>query len=102
MRAVRPASRPKDFLFMRAMVPGDLREPARALSTPAAVLRRVVSVALAAAAIPFVVAACSNDHTTVYPVAQTVEGSLPKAALPPATAAFKLKGDPAAGSKIFQ
>jgi mono/diheme cytochrome c family protein len=35
------------------------------------------------------------------PAPETVVGSLPKPTLEPETAAFKLKGDPTAGKKIF-
>jgi mono/diheme cytochrome c family protein len=38
----------------------------------------------------------------VSPTPATVVGSLPQAAAEPATPAFKLKGDPTAGAKIFQ
>jgi mono/diheme cytochrome c family protein len=37
----------------------------------------------------------------VSPTPATVVGSLPQAAAEPATPAFKLKGDPTAGAKIF-
>jgi mono/diheme cytochrome c family protein len=38
----------------------------------------------------------------ISPTPQTVIGTLPKAAPAPITPAFKLKGDPTAGAKIFQ
>jgi mono/diheme cytochrome c family protein len=54
--------------------------------------------ALAAAA---VLAGCGSQGV-VTPTPETVVGSVPKAAPEPATPAFKLKGDPTAGKKIFQ
>jgi mono/diheme cytochrome c family protein len=46
------------------------------------------------------VAGCGAEGV-VSPTPVTVVGSLPKAAAAPATPAFKLKGDPAAGAKIY-
>jgi mono/diheme cytochrome c family protein len=48
-----------------------------------------------------VLAGCGAEGV-VSPTPQTVIGSLPKTAPPPLTPAFKLKGDPTAGAKVFQ
>lgn len=48
-----------------------------------------------------VLAGCGAEGV-VAPTPVTVVGSLPKAAPAPLTPAFKLKGDPTAGAKIFQ
>ena len=48
-----------------------------------------------------VLAGCGAQGV-VSPTPVTVIGSLPKAAPAPLTPAFKLKGDPAAGAKVFQ
>jgi len=64
-------------------------------------MRRLLLVALAAAALAAALAGCGSEGVT-SPTPATVEGSLPKAAPEPATPAFKLKGDPTAGAKIFQ
>lgn len=53
--------------------------------------------ALAAAA---VLAGCGSEGV-VTPTPQTVVGSLPKAKQFPATPAFAIKGDPAAGKSVF-
>jgi mono/diheme cytochrome c family protein len=45
-------------------------------------------------------AGCGAEGVT-SPAPKTVVGSLPKPTLEPATPAFKLTGDPAAGKKIF-
>jgi mono/diheme cytochrome c family protein len=45
-------------------------------------------------------AGCGSEGV-VAPTAETVQGSVPQAAPEPETPAFKLKGDPAAGKKIF-
>jgi mono/diheme cytochrome c family protein len=45
-------------------------------------------------------AGCGAEGVT-SPAPKTVIGSLPKPTVEPATPAFKLKGDPAAGKKIF-
>ena len=47
------------------------------------------------------VAAGCGAEGVVSPAPATVIGSLPQAAAEPATPAFKLKGDPTAGAKIF-
>ncbi len=64
-------------------------------------MRRLLLVALAAAALTAVLAGCGSEGVT-SPTPVTVEGSLPKATAEPATPAFKLKGAPTAGAKIFQ
>jgi mono/diheme cytochrome c family protein len=46
-------------------------------------------------------AAGCGAEGVVSPAPATVIGSLPQAAAEPATPAFKLKGDPTAGAKIF-
>jgi mono/diheme cytochrome c family protein len=51
-------------------------------------------------ALLLVAAGCGSEGVT-SPVPKTVVGSLPKPTLEPATPAFKLKGDPTAGKKIF-
>jgi mono/diheme cytochrome c family protein len=63
-------------------------------------VRRLALIApavLAAAAL----AGCGSQGV-VTPTPETVVGSVPKAAPAPATPAFKLKGDPTAGKKVFQ
>ena len=52
-------------------------------------------------AVLLVAAGCGAEGV-VSPAPATVIGSLPQAAAEPATPAFKLKGDPAAGAKIFK
>jgi mono/diheme cytochrome c family protein len=47
------------------------------------------------------IAAGCGSEGVVSPTPVTVVGALPKAAAAPITPAFKLKGDPAAGAKIF-
>lgn len=47
-----------------------------------------------------IVAGCGSEGI-VSPTPQTVVGALPKAAPLPITPAFKLKGNPVAGAKIF-
>jgi len=51
-------------------------------------------------ALLLVAAGCGSEGVTA-PVPQKVVGSLPKATQEPATPAFKLKGDPTAGKKVF-
>lgn len=63
-------------------------------------MRRAVLLALGIAALG-VLAGCGAEGV-VSPTPQTVIGSLPKTAPAPLTAAFKLKGDPTAGAKVFQ
>jgi mono/diheme cytochrome c family protein len=45
-------------------------------------------------------AGCGSQGV-IAPTAETVQGSVPQAAQEPETPAFKLKGDPTAGKKIF-
>jgi mono/diheme cytochrome c family protein len=47
------------------------------------------------------VAGCGSEGVT-SPTPQTVIGKLPTAKAAPITPAFKLKGDPTAGAKVFQ
>jgi mono/diheme cytochrome c family protein len=49
-----------------------------------------------------VLAAGCGAAGVVSPTPATVVGSLPQATAEPATPAFKLKGDPTAGAKIFK
>jgi len=63
-------------------------------------MRRLSIVAIAALALAAVLAGCGAEGV-VSPTPVTVVGALPKPALEPATPAFKLKGDPTAGKKIF-
>ena len=60
-------------------------------------MRRLALICLACAG---VVAGCGYQGT-VSPTPSTVVGALPKAPTAPVTPAFKLKGDPVAGKKIF-
>lgn len=64
-------------------------------------MRRAILLALGIAAATGVLAGCGAQGI-VSPTPDTVVGSLPKATPDPLTAAFKLKGDPAAGAKVFQ
>ena len=61
---------------------------------------RRLPLVLAAAGVAAVLAGCGSEGVTT-PAPETVIGSLPQATAEPATPAFKLKGDPAAGDKIF-
>jgi cytochrome c6 len=63
-------------------------------------MRRLSIVAIVASALAAVLAGCGAEGV-VAPTPVTVVGSLPKPTLDPATPAFKLKGDPTAGKKIF-
>jgi mono/diheme cytochrome c family protein len=63
-------------------------------------MRRAVLLGSGIAALG-VLAGCGAEGV-VSPTPVTVIGSLPKAAPDPITPAFKLKGDPTAGAKIFQ
>jgi mono/diheme cytochrome c family protein len=63
-------------------------------------MRRLSIVAIAALALAAVLAGCGAEGV-VSPTPVTVVGALPKPTLEPATPAFKLKGDPTAGTKIF-
>ncbi len=60
-------------------------------------MRRLALVAIAACAL---LAGCGAEGV-VSPAPVTVVGSLPKATPEPETPAFKLKGDPTAGKRIF-
>ena len=60
-------------------------------------MRRLLPLAIVAAAL---LAGCGARGVT-SPAPETVIGSLPKPASVPETPASKLKGDPAAGKKIF-
>jgi mono/diheme cytochrome c family protein len=62
-------------------------------------VRRVILIALSSAA-ALLLAACGSEGVT-SPAPETVVGSLPKPTAAPATPAFKLKGDAAAGKGIF-
>jgi mono/diheme cytochrome c family protein len=59
-----------------------------------------LTVVLAVLGLAALLAGCGSEGVT-SPAPETVVGSLPTAAPEPATPAFKLKGDPAAGAKIF-
>jgi len=61
---------------------------------------RRVPVVLAVLGLATPLAGCGSEGVT-SPTPETVVGSLPKAAPEPATPAFKLKGDAAAGAKTF-
>jgi mono/diheme cytochrome c family protein len=63
-------------------------------------MRRLSIVAIAALALAAVLAGCGAEGV-VSPTPVTVVGALPKPTLEPATPAFKLKGDPTAGKKVF-
>ncbi len=64
-------------------------------------MRRLVLVAPAATLAAAALVGCGSQGV-VSPTPETVVGKVPKAAPVPATPAFKLKGDPTAGKKIFQ
>lgn len=63
-------------------------------------MRRAVLIGFIACALALLAAACGSEGVT-SPAPKTVVGSLPKPTQEPATAAFKLKGDPTAGAKLF-
>ena len=63
-------------------------------------MHRLSIVAIVALALAAVLAGCGAEGV-VNPAPVTVVGALPKPTLDPATPAFKLKGDPTAGKKIF-
>ncbi len=63
-------------------------------------MRRAFLSSLAALAVAVLLAGCGAEGV-VSPTPKTVVGSLPTPTLEPATAAFKLKGDPTAGRAIF-
>jgi sulfite dehydrogenase len=62
-------------------------------------VRRGFLIAFSCAVVLF--AAGCGAEGVVSPAPATVVGSLPKPVAAPLTAAFKLKGDPVAGAKIF-
>lgn len=63
-------------------------------------MRRLSLVAIVALALAAVLAGCGAEGV-VQPAPVTVVGSLPKPTAEPETPAFKLKGDPVAGKKVF-
>lgn len=63
-------------------------------------MRRLLPLLLALAGIAALLAGCGSEGVTT-PTPVRVVGTLPQATAAPATPAFKLKGDPAAGAKIF-
>ncbi|HEY8704270.1 MAG TPA: c-type cytochrome [Gaiellaceae bacterium] len=63
-------------------------------------MRRLALTSLAALAGAALLSGCGSEGV-VSPTPATVVGSLPTPTLEPATAAFKLKGDPAAGKGLF-
>jgi mono/diheme cytochrome c family protein len=63
-------------------------------------VRRTILTALTCLATVAVVAGCGSKGVT-SPAPRTIIGSVPKPTLEPATAAFKLKGDPVAGKALF-
>jgi mono/diheme cytochrome c family protein len=63
-------------------------------------MRRAFLICLVAVGLAGVVAGCGSEGVTT-PTPVTVVGTLPTAALEPATPAFALKGDPVAGKKTF-
>jgi mono/diheme cytochrome c family protein len=63
-------------------------------------MRRLALISLASLAAAALLSSCGSQGVA-SPTPATVVGSLPKPTLEPATAAFKLKGDPAAGKGIF-
>ena len=62
-------------------------------------MRRGILIVLLSALL-LAAAGCGSEGV-VSPAPKTVVGNLPKPTVEPATPAFKLKGDPAAGKKIF-
>jgi mono/diheme cytochrome c family protein len=64
-------------------------------------VRRAILIAFSCAVGVVLLAACGSEGV-VGPTAQTVVGTLPKAAPDPVTPASKLKGDPTAGAPLFQ
>jgi mono/diheme cytochrome c family protein len=63
-------------------------------------MTRAALISLAVLAAGLLLAGCGSEGV-VGATPRTVVGSLPKPTLEPATPAFKLKGDPVAGKKIF-
>jgi mono/diheme cytochrome c family protein len=64
-------------------------------------MRRVILISLIAVPAALLLAGCGAEGV-VSPTPVKVVGSLPKPTVEPATPAFKLKGDPVAGKKIFE
>jgi mono/diheme cytochrome c family protein len=64
-------------------------------------VRRAILIAFTCAATVAVLAGCGSQGV-VGPTAQTVVGTLPKAAPDPVTPASKLTGNPTAGATLFQ
>jgi cytochrome c6 len=63
-------------------------------------MRRVVVICLAVVGLAGVLAGCGAEGV-VSPTPETVVGAMPKPVQDPITPAYLLKGDPAAGKKIF-
>jgi mono/diheme cytochrome c family protein len=63
-------------------------------------MRRVLPICLVVVAAALLLAGCGSEGV-VAPVPVKVVGTLPKPTVEPVTPAFKLKGDPVAGKKIF-
>ena len=63
-------------------------------------MRRGILIVFTSAVLLLVGAGCGFKGVS-SPTPSRVVGSLPKATLEPATPAFKLKGDPTAGKKVF-
>ena len=63
-------------------------------------VRRTILTALTCFTAVAIVAGCGSQGVT-SPAPRTIIGSVPKPTLEPATAAFKLKGDPVAGKALF-
>jgi sulfite dehydrogenase len=64
------------------------------------VRRPILTALTCAAVVSFLAAGCGSQGVT-QAAPRTVIGTLPKPTVEPATPAFKLKGDPAAGKPIF-
>ena len=64
-------------------------------------MRRVAPICIAALAAALLLSGCGSKGV-VQPAPQTVVGTLPKPTVEPATPAFRLKGDPAAGKQVFE
>jgi mono/diheme cytochrome c family protein len=63
-------------------------------------MRRVLPLVVLSLGAAVLLSGCGSEGV-VSPTPVTVVGSLPKPTAEPATPAFKLKGDPVAGKKIF-
>jgi mono/diheme cytochrome c family protein len=64
------------------------------------VRRLILTAVTSAAALLFLAVGCGSQGVSA-PAPRTVIGTLPKATAEPATAAFKLKGNPTAGKAVF-